>query len=491
MAKYIKGQNLTDLQKDKLVFWTKGNAPTQKVNNLTYDIVLNNLKLLYLLSGKVIASASYFLESPITQQVTDSLKSFFDEGDILFFFDDNLESPTEHAEKKISKSPKGLSAYRDKKTVLSNAKKIETFGDNLLRRPPVSISDKMVDLWINEVLSTSHNSIGASIAREISYYDKQNAIKRKLVDFAKNREKDFVWDYIKPILVSSGLRNPHFHKMIQGKLSQMYALATANVLGVELDEKLNYNLIDKNSKYDTSLFAVCLQQLGILQLILQLDNNDLKQLKNSLDFEIFRTFYFNMIEDCQYQPNSVEKSIDTFRTIENEKQNNITKKEFVNKFVELNKLCNYPRRNFRRRLDEIKMNLETFNARTGIVTNFVSLVQSKQVETPNEELISGYTELKLKEHKRGAIKTICWYSVFLIVAIFVFRFKIENEKLDEVLFCNIKWKDVKEFFALILFLVPMIRSFIKHDNVLKSFSFLFSKKEKARIKKKFENEQKK
>ena len=491
MAKYIEAQHIRNLQKEKLVFWTKGNAPTQQVNHLSRNVVLDSLKLLYLLSGKIIASASFFFESPITQQVTDSLKSFFEEGEILYFFDDNLDSPTEHAEKKISKSPKGLSAYRNKTIVLSNAKKLETFGNNLLRRPPLSISDKMVDLWIGEILSTNTNSIGANIAKEIRDSAKQREIRNRLINFARNRDKDFVWEYIKPILVSFGLKNPHFHKMIEKKLAQMYAFATASVLGVELDETLNYNLIDKHSKYDTSLFAACLNQLGILQLILQLDNNDLKLLKSSLEFGIFRDFYFKMLEDCEYQTEKIKGGIDTFKKIETANQNNISRKEFVNKFAKYSKLCNYPRKEFRKRLDEIKSNLENFNIGTaGIVTNFVALVQ-KKAEIPNGDLINDYNELKLKGHKRSAIKSICWYSVFIVIAICVALFAIPESKLNEVLFWKIEWKHIKLILTTITVLIPMVRSFIKHDNVIKAFLFLFTKKEKARIKKEFENEQKK
>lgn len=492
MAKYIKGQHLTDLQKEKLVFWTKGNAPTQKVNNLTYTIVLNNLKLLYLLSGKIIASASYFFESPITQKVTDSLKSFFDEGDILFFFDDDLESPTEHAEKKISKSPKGLSAYRDKKTVLSNAKKLETFGDKLLRRPPHSISNKMVELWIVDVSSTTINSIGASIAREIPNYAKQKVVKDKLISFARNRDKDFVWDYIKPILTSYDLTNSDFHKLIQSKLAQMYALATASVLGVDIDEKLDYNLINKNSKYDTTLFSICLNQLGILQLILQLDNDDLRQLKYSLEFAIFRDFYFKLIEDCEFQPEIVKGGIDAFSKIETLKQNGISKKEFIDRFVGYSKLCNYPSRKFRQRLNEIKTNLENFNIVTaGIITNFVSFVQSKHVDTPNKDLVYENIAFKLKEYKREAIKIVCWYLVFIAIAIYLSLFAIPEDKLNQVLFYQVEWKHFKQIITGISVLIPMIRSFIKHDNVIKAFLFLLSKKEKALIEKKITIEQKK
>jgi hypothetical protein len=490
MAKYIEGQHLSTLQKEKLVFWTKGNEPTQKANNLTYEIVLDNLKLLYLLSGKVIASASYFFESQITQQVTEALNSFFEDGDIAYFYDDNLENPTEHAKKKISNSPKELLVYRNKRVVLSIAKKLETFGNNLLRRPPLSISNKIVELWIDDVSSTANNSIGAILAKEIRDYDKQKREKDKLISFARNRDKDFVWDYIKPILNSSGLTNPDFHKIIRKKLSQMYALATANVLGVELDEKVNYNLVDKNSKYDTSLFSVCIAQLGILQLILQLNIEDLKQLKYSFEFAVFRDFYFKMIEDCEFMPERIRGGIASFSKIETANQKSISKKEFVNKFIEYSKLCNYPRKRFKQRLDEIKANLDNFNSGTmGIISNFVSLVHDKQEGSANKELINENIDYKLREYKNCAIKSIVLYLAFVGIAIFVFLFKIPDEKLNEVLFFNIKWKHIKWIFSIILFLLPMIRSFIRHEGVIKSFMFLLRKKERTRIKAKLENEQ--
>jgi hypothetical protein len=181
MAKYIKGQHLSELKKQQqkqLVFWTLGNAPTQQAHNLEYRAVLNNLKLLYLLSGKIIASSSYFFESPITQSVTDSLKDFFDDGSILYFFDDDLESPTDHVKKKISKSPKGLSAYSNEQKVLSEAKKLEGFNNNLLRRPNTSISDKIVELWISDILSLEDYTIGAYISKELKSIEKQSSTKK-------------------------------------------------------------------------------------------------------------------------------------------------------------------------------------------------------------------------------------------------------------------------------------------------------------------------
>jgi len=490
MAKYIEGQHITDFPKAHLVFWTKGNAPTQRVNNLTYNVVLDHLKLLYLLSGKIIASASYYFESPITQQVTDSLMSFFEDGDIRFFFDEDLDSPTEHAEKKFSKSPKALSVYRNKKIILSQAKKIETLGNMLVRRPPLSISNKMVELWTGEILSVNNNSIGVAINKEIRNETKQHEIKNKLIAFANNRDKDFVWEYVNPILLSSGLKNPYFLSMVQKKLSQMYALATANVLGVELDEKFNYDLIDKNSKYDTSLFAVCLEQIGLLKLILLLDNKDLRQLKTTLEFAIFREFYFKMIEDCEFQPDRIKQGIDVFSKIEKAGQNNINRKDFIDKFVEYYNLCNYPKRRFRKRLDEIKQNLDTFNVATaGIISSFESLVNNKPFDDTSKKIISENVDLKLREHGRKAKKIILWYGLFVIfVVIFaLIAWGINKNEKDIVLFNTIH---VSYVVVGIITLFTLIRSLIDHKKIREAFVFLSSRKEKTRIKVEFESERK-
>jgi hypothetical protein len=193
MEKCVREQNGTKFPQEGLVAWTKGSATTQGANtNLTKEVILNHLKLLYLLSEKIITSATYFIESHITQQVTDSLKLLFEEGDIVFFIDIALEGPIEHAMKKIERNPKESSVYQDKESVFASAKKLEIFGNNILRRPSHSISDEMVNLWIYEIYSTRSDSIGVRIAKEVESKNEQESIKHELINFAKNRgNRDF------------------------------------------------------------------------------------------------------------------------------------------------------------------------------------------------------------------------------------------------------------------------------------------------------------
>ena len=207
MSKYIEGRHLSKLQSNEnsqIVFWTYGNFPTQQVEGLTERIVLDNFKLLYLLSGTIVVSASCYFESSITQSIAKILKDFFEDGSAAFFFDENLEGPVDHARSKILKSPSGALVYKDSKSVLSAAKKLELLGDNLIRRKCVSISNIMVDLWIDDVLSHEAYSIGYYVDLEIKIKGQQKIIKRKLIDFVKRREKEFVWEFIQPVLLECG-----------------------------------------------------------------------------------------------------------------------------------------------------------------------------------------------------------------------------------------------------------------------------------------------
>jgi len=383
MAELIN-ENRSNPHEEGFVAWTTGSATTQEANqSLTTEVVLKHLKLLYLLSEKIIASATYFIESRITQQVTDALKLFFEEGDIVYFVNVTSDSPIEHAMRKIERNPKESPVYQNKDLVLASAKKLDIFRKNILRRSSDSISDKMADLWIHEVLSTRSGSIGARIAKEVESENGQNTIKHKLIDFANNRgNKDFVWKYLEPILESLRLNNPnfrdtiHFRDTIRRRLSRIHALAVARALGIASDENLNNDLINESSAYDTSLFAACLEQLELLEPILQLNNYELMRLKSTLEFTAFRVFYFDMITDCKYQRNSIKGAISTFSKIEN----HITREDFISTFAECHKLCGYPKRRFKKRLEDITANFVRFHI--GIVSDFKLLVQSKMKPYP-------------------------------------------------------------------------------------------------------------
>ncbi|MDR1346666.1 MAG: hypothetical protein LBK03_08220 [Bacteroidales bacterium] len=476
MSKYVEGRHLSELQADKtnqIVFWTRGNFPTQQVEGLTEKIVLENFKLLYLLSGTILASTSYYFESPITQSVTLVLKDFFEDGSAVFFFDEDLDGPTDHAKSKIAKSPDGTTVYKDRKKILSDAKKLENLGDSLVRRENVSISDKMVGLWIEDILSTDNYSIGFYINKEITIQYQQEAIKTKLIEFAKRRDKDFVWEFIQPTLISCGLTNEKFHIMARKRLSQMYSLATARTLSASLDKKVSYSQINQDSKHDTYLFSICLNQLGILDKILAMRPNELKALKNSTEFGIFRNCYFKLIDDLSYDPSSILPGISLISTFEESYAQKGSDAFFVQNFLDLVEKCHLPKEKFQNSIDEIKNIIEKFNIFA--VNKFVEKVKSSNFDNNSkekEELVF----YKLKEYKQTAIKNVIFYSLFLLAGAFIFSL---DRFFDEFSWKNLRY--VKNFAGSVIFFIPFIRSFFNHGQLAKYFLFLISKKEQKRI----------
>jgi len=238
------------------VFWTKGNYPTQRIGQLQQNEIEYHLKLLYLLADKILAAASFCFESETTQRIVEGYKEFFTHtGDINFFIDSDIENFEEHGIRKAEKSPSGLRAYRDLEEVRKRGRAMDSFC-NLARRQPISISDKIVDLWIEELSSNAPNTLGSEIGIRVDDMAQQEQIRVSLIDFAKRRSKDFVWEYLQPQLSELGL-DRLFQFWIRRKLSDLYSIATSLVLNVPMDANISWyrELISDKSRYDTYLFS--------------------------------------------------------------------------------------------------------------------------------------------------------------------------------------------------------------------------------------------
>jgi hypothetical protein len=288
-----------------------------------------------------------------------------------------------------------------------------------------------------------------------------------------------VWEYIEPILKNQGLNNPAFHKIVKTKLAQMYSYATAKVLGVALDGKINYNQININSKYDTMLFVACLNQMSVLYKILSLSNNDLKILKNSMEFGLFRDFYFGMISDLSYDIENIAKSISVLEIYEDTYKKTSTNQGFINNFSSLIKQCKYTPIKFNKRIDEIKSKIDTFNIY--IIAGFKDKVK-QYPEKKRDKIREEYVDLKMINYKSKATRAVWFYLLFIIIALvlyFLFNLEIISKYIPSYL---------KKTISAIIFLIPFVRSFIKHDSIMKKVKFLFSKKERDDVRAVFENE---
>lgn len=86
-----------------------------------------------------------------------------------------------------------------------------------------------------------------------------------------------------------------------------------------------------------------------------------------------------------------------------------------------------------------------------------------------------YVDYKLKSYLKESYKNILWYLIFIAIALVMQIIQTYfKDIIPNILILSIT-------FSTILFLVPFIRSFIKHDKILTSINYIFSKSKRVYI----------
>jgi nucleoside phosphorylase len=280
-----------------IIFWTEGNRPTQRALALSDAEVSDSLKACFLLSDTVVAAASYFFESSATRRVTRELEPLFATGKVLFFVDEALESFAEHGLRKIEKSPSTLAAYRSVDTVVRNARELTRFGF-ILRRPALSISDLLVERWVDDLLSTDRHSLGAAISRLDGSVVDRTALRMKLIEIAQRRTTDFVWEVVAPVFVD--LPVPAlFQRLVQQRLTSIYGDTTASILGATPDSSDVRDTVEVSSPLDVVLFHRVLASLGAAEAFHHLTGTDCLTVKKSAEWAFFSSFYAELLAEMR------------------------------------------------------------------------------------------------------------------------------------------------------------------------------------------------
>ncbi len=354
--------NLVDLKGQRIAFWSAGNRPTQELFGLATPEVVSHMRTLYLISDKVLAAASFFFESQIARAVTGKLMPLFKSGDILYFVDSSIETFSEHGFAKIQKSPPELTAYTDSDIVAKHGEVMDSLG-YILRRPSLSLSDRIVDLWIQDVMSVEIGTLGAYLGNLIQKEKHFMSLKNELSNIALSRQKDFVWEYIAPKLQTMQLP-VGFLPLARRRLAQMYALATSEYLGASLDRPEHASLsayIKDDSKYDSALFLTCMETLRVRQHLDKLPGLDVVQLKGREEFRVFREFYFSIIKAASYQQEELKTWLPLYRRFALKiPENGLTRIEFLRGFRSLCRSMNRSTRIYAKPLDQLVHVYEQF-----------------------------------------------------------------------------------------------------------------------------------
>ncbi len=296
-------RELADLSGYQLAFWSRGNGPTQEVFDISAGQALLHLKALYLLADRVLAAASFFFESSLTRQVFANLEGLFRAGEILFFVDATLESFSEHGQRKIEKSPASFEAYADPMLVARLAGRLDAAAE-LLWRPDVNASSRIEELWIKDIYSSTHGTIGAAVMRYAPSVAVQRIWRSALVTASTQRDGDLVWPLIMPRLVEAQLPR-EIIVVARRRLAQMYSRVTADLVGARSDAAYLSLPNSTLTTYDCEDTALLLDALGAARLgraLARLDGSGLRSVKLSAEWVYFRSLYRALVEEASVNP---------------------------------------------------------------------------------------------------------------------------------------------------------------------------------------------
>ena len=377
----LKEIDLHLLRRERTALWISGNQPTQTTFNLQEEEILLHLKALYLLTDRIVAAGSFYFESPATRQVTEKLRYLFERGEIVFFVDELMEDFVEHGTTKTITAPTSTS-YIDKSVVKKHGQELNSIG-HVLKRPSQSISDRIVDLWIQEIASTRRHSLGGFLRNCITGANHLDDVTMQLVGIAQHRgEENFVWEYLKPKLSKLGLPVVFLRKCKQ-KLSQMYAIATAEILGLPVDRNdlaALSPLIRPDSMFDSSVFLRCMEVLRLKEILKLLDPQQLWKLKNSIEFQTFREFYFVLLETIGVENIELPEWLNKYRGASRRfAQRPVSVEAFVSTFELLCSALRKPKGEYKRPLEVLLRTYETTQQLT--IDEFVTMLMKTTLES--------------------------------------------------------------------------------------------------------------
>lgn len=403
---------LSEVVKQGAVFWSRGNAPSQRDEGLTAKELRLHFVSAYLLAEKVLASASFYFESEDTRDVTSEFSKLFHEKSVVYFVDESMDGYLEHGIRKAEKSPPELQCYHDSDLVRTSGKALNDLGA-ILRRPDISVSAEIERLWLADVMTDS-GVLGSALVRTAETREQLLRWREAISETCRRRgDRDFVWAYLEKAFRPLDLPR-QFMRVGRRRVGNLYAQATSRILGVPSD---NATRLDRctgaEARFDTSLFLECMDAIGLKEHLAKLDAGTLIRLKATVEFTTFRAFYFAVLDAAHHNAPSLKELLYFYSRVESRVAAGDSERELV-----VNALCqlfgkhSQARSRYRRPLDII---LSVYGA-SGIVVirdlyaMVAALAQPVPAETqqpatssPSHETVSGQSHAEAPDSGKSRL----------------------------------------------------------------------------------------
>jgi hypothetical protein len=177
----------------------------------------------------------------------------------------------------------------------------------------------------------------------------------------------------------------------------MYSLATASLIGADIDRPEHSLLTTRIGTYshcDVALFLSCMQILGVRESLKRLPGGDLVKLKQSSEFQLFRVFYSQLIDLMAGNQTQIRALLPLYRDAVKrapapgpKPENGITKERFLDLFDQTCAKLIRRRKRFRLPLETL-LNAYGLFAKSpiqGVVELFHSLEEQRQTNSPDKE----------------------------------------------------------------------------------------------------------
>lgn len=278
------------------VFWTLGDGPTQEDLRVSRRWLEAELKAQVLLSDEILASASYFYESRLTQDlVMGPARGLVRDGELRLFVGSDLQNFEHHASEKAKKSPLEMLEYGQPAMLARLSRQLDRLTEPMFRRP-VDISGAIIELWLADLVDNRPGTLGG-LACEIDGVA-EGTTATLLAQIAAERKGDFVWPFVLPRLQGNGFPK-HRLGEVKHRLNQLYARASAEAVDAFIDladPVSSDSKVTHASAQDPFLLLKTLRALGLLTDFLNLSVDQVRDLKRTQGWTAFRPLYVALVE---------------------------------------------------------------------------------------------------------------------------------------------------------------------------------------------------
>jgi len=296
--------------KQVISLWGSANPETQRVYGITFNTLLMDIKLLYLLSDIIYCPVGSVFESKITQQVFNSLMPLFSDKKIYFTVKYPLSSYKMYVlQKQISSA---LSVYSNHKQIAKLLKDLERYTNLHVLRSG-SLNSKIVDKWCMDFDSEVLGSVNTYLKKSKPIIS--DSYIGDIINISRDCEKDLDWNYVYGLINRDHIPTP-FYSYCQKRLSQIYITLSAESMKATLDRQVYAVDGNKFTRFsDIDLFWNCLGAMGLLDALLKISPHELIELANHPSYIYFRHFYLSLLKSARLDAKKVRQIIVVSKTI--------------------------------------------------------------------------------------------------------------------------------------------------------------------------------